>query len=89
MLLSLVANLDWPLHQFDVKNAFRHGDLKEEVYMDIPPGYMSSSPGIVYRLQWVLYGLKQSPRAWFGRFSMAMRKYSFQQRNSDHTLFLN
>src|SRR5664279_5113238 len=39
VLLSLAANLDWPLHQFDVKNAFLHGNLKEEIYMDIPPGY--------------------------------------------------
>jgi hypothetical protein len=56
--------------------------------MDIPPGYISTTPGTICRLQWVLYGLKQSPRAWFGRFSMAMRKYGFQQSNSDHTLFL-
>jgi len=47
VLLSLTANLDWPLHQFDVKNIFLHGDLEEEVYMDIPPGYISTTPGTV------------------------------------------
>lgn len=41
VLLSLVANVDWPLHQFDVKNTFLHKDLEEEVYMDIPPRYIA------------------------------------------------
>lgn len=36
VLLSLVANSDWLLHQLDIKNAFLSGDLTEEVYMDIP-----------------------------------------------------
>jgi len=40
ILLSLATNLDWPLHQFDVKNAFLHGDLEEEVYIDVPPGFI-------------------------------------------------
>lgn len=89
VLLSLAANLDWPLHQLDVKNAFLHGDLEEEVYMDTPPGYTTSSKTeVVYKLQRALYGLKQSPRAWFGRFSQAMKKYGFSQSNSNHTLFL-
>uniref|UniRef100_A0A2N9FXX4 Integrase catalytic domain-containing protein n=1 Tax=Fagus sylvatica TaxID=28930 RepID=A0A2N9FXX4_FAGSY len=89
VLLSLAANLDWPLHQLDVKNAFLHGDLDEEVYMDIPPGYTGSAETkIVCKLERALYGLKQSPRAWFGRFSSAMRKYGYHQSNSDHTLFL-
>lgn len=39
VLLSLVANLDWPLQQFNVKNAFLHRDLEEEVYMDVPPRF--------------------------------------------------
>lgn len=36
ILLSLATNFDCPLQQFDVKNTFLHGDLEEEVYMDIP-----------------------------------------------------
>jgi len=59
MLLSLAANLDWPVHQFDVKNTFLHGDLEEEIYMDIPPSYSpSSQPGPICKLERSLYGLK-------------------------------
>jgi hypothetical protein len=89
VLLSLAANLEWPLQQFDVKNAFLHGDLEEEVYMDFPPGFSTSSESRkVCRLRKSLYGLKQSPRAWFGRFTHSMRKYGYHQSQSDHTLFL-
>ena len=89
VLLSLTANLVWPLLQLDMKNAFLYGDLEEEVYMDILSGYTSSSrTKVVCKLEHALYGLKQSPRAWFGRFSLAMRRYGFDQSNTDHTLFL-
>ncbi|KAI5334657.1 hypothetical protein L3X38_024790 [Prunus dulcis] len=46
ILLSLVANMEWPLLQFDVKNAFFHGDLKKEVYMDLPMGELKYFIGI-------------------------------------------
>ena len=87
VLFSIAANKEWPLHQFDVKNAFLHGELEEEVYMEHPPGFTWDS-NKVCRLKKSIYGLKQSPRAWFGRFTIAMKKYGFKQSNSDHTLFL-
>jgi transposase InsO family protein len=88
VLLSIAANLEWPLHQFDVKNAFLHGELEEEIYMDVPPGYQTpDTVGKVCKLKKALYGLKQSPRAWFGRFSQAMKRYGYNQSDSDHTMF--
>ena len=72
-LISCAVNFGWPLHQMDVKNAFLHGDLQEEVYMEIPPGFANSQTvGKVCRLKKSLYGLKQSPRTWFDRFKRAV-----------------
>jgi hypothetical protein len=52
VLLSLVTNLDWPQLQLNVKNAFLYGDFEEEVYMDIPPGFTTSSgTGVVCKLE--------------------------------------
>ena len=87
--MSLVDNQDWPLIQFDVKNAFLYGDLTEEVYMDPHPGIPKySDTTIVCKLKKALYGLKQSPRAWFGRFTKSIRIFGYKQSNSYHTLFL-
>lgn len=90
VLLSLAANWDWPLQQFDVKNAFLHGELSEEVYMELPEGCKIAVPGSkkVCKLKKALYGLKQSPRAWFGKLTKAMKAFGYSQSNQDHTLFL-
>lgn len=88
ILISCAANFGWPLHQLDVKNAFLHGDLQEEVYMEIPPGL--STPGTVgkvCRLRRSHYCLKQSPRAWFDRFRLAVSSTKYKQYNGDHTVF--
>ena len=90
ILISLAATKDWPLRQFDVKNAFLNGNLEEEVYMDMPPEVKCRpcDVGKVCKLKKSLYGLKQSPRAWFGRFSKSMKTFGYRQSNSDHTLFI-
>ena len=64
VLLSLTANYDWPLHQLDVKNAFLNGDLEEEVFIFLPPGFEERmGKDKVCKLKKSLYGLKQSLRA--------------------------
>ena len=89
LLLSLAANYGWDLQQFDVKNAFLHGELDEEIYMEVPPGFEKKlAARTVCKLKKALYGLKQSPRAWFGRFARVMLHKGYKQSQGDHTLFI-
>lgn len=89
VLISLIAINNWPLLQFDVKNAFLHRDLEEKIYMSTPLGfYMPNSKGKVCKLRKTLYGLKQSLRAWFEWFRSAMLKFGYKQMQADHTLFV-
>ncbi|RVX06283.1 Retrovirus-related Pol polyprotein from transposon TNT 1-94 [Vitis vinifera] len=89
ILLSLAVNQDWCLQQLDIKNAFLNGDLEEEVYMEIPPGFEGSmAKNQVCKLQKSLHGLKQSPRAWFDRFTKAVLKLGYKQGQADYTLFV-
>ncbi|KAJ9709547.1 hypothetical protein PVL29_001161 [Vitis rotundifolia] len=88
LLLSLAAMCSWPLYQLDIKNAFLHGDLAEEVYMEQPPGFVAQGEsGLVCRLRRSLYGLKQSPRAWFGRFSSVVQEFGMLRSTADHSIF--
>ncbi len=57
------------LQQLDVKTAFLNGQLQEELYMQLPPGFAGGGVGRVWRLHRALYGLRQAPRAWHKRLS--------------------
>ena len=83
----MAVNFGWKLQQFDVKNAFLHDDLEEEIYMKILPGF-DSNEGVVCKLKKAMYRLKQSPRAWFGRFTKVMVGIRYKQSQGNQTLFM-
>lgn len=86
-MLDVPLALDWSLHQLDVKNVFLHGDLEEVVYMHQPPGFVDKSrPDHVCLLKRSLYGLKQTPRAWYNRFATYAKKLGFV--HCDASLFI-
>ncbi|KAM1815735.1 hypothetical protein ACFX12_000216 [Malus domestica] len=89
VLLSVAVNKGWSMYQMDVKNAFLHGDLEEEVYMRLPPGHpQSQEPNLVCKLHKSIYGLKQSPRAWYAKLSTVLHSIGFKRSNADSSLFV-
>ncbi|XP_037491487.1 uncharacterized protein LOC105647932 [Jatropha curcas] len=88
LVLLPAATFAWPLHQLDIKKAFLHGDLQEKVYMEQPPGFVAQGEsGKVCKLRKSLYGLKQSPQAWFGKFGNVVHQFGMQKSTSDHSVF--
>ncbi|WZZ44848.1 hypothetical protein YC2023_041107 [Brassica napus] len=88
IVLSIAPNLEWDLCQMDVKNAFLQGELADEVYMLPSPGLEHLvKPGNVLRLKKAIYGLKQSPIAWYRKLSTTLNGRGFRKSELDHTLF--
>ena len=51
----------------DVKSAFLHGYLHEEIYMEQPPGFIQNDSILFFFLRKSLYGLKEAPWAWYAK----------------------
>jgi hypothetical protein len=66
ILLAYAAHHSFRLFQMDVKSALLNWPIKEEVYVEQPPGFEDDRyPDHVFKLSKALYGLKQAPRAWY------------------------
>ncbi|GJZ75447.1 retrovirus-related pol polyprotein from transposon TNT 1-94 [Tanacetum coccineum] len=83
-----VANKNMTIFQMDVKMAFLNGELKEEVYISQPEGFVDQDhPSHVYKLKKALYSLKQAPRAWYDLLSSFLISQHFSKGVVDPTLF--
>ncbi|GJS15694.1 retrovirus-related pol polyprotein from transposon TNT 1-94 [Tanacetum coccineum] len=89
IFLAFVAHINMVVYQMDVKTAFLNGNLREEVYVSQPDGFVDpDKPNYVYKLKKALYGLKQAPRAWYDMLSSFLISNDFSKGSVDPTLFI-
>ncbi|GJX93264.1 retrovirus-related pol polyprotein from transposon TNT 1-94 [Tanacetum coccineum] len=89
IFLEYVAHKSFIVFQMDVKTAFLHGTLKEDVYVYEPEGFIDVDyPSHVYKLKNTLYGLKQASRAWYDELSKFLLQNHFFKGTIDPTMFI-
>ena len=88
-LVAVAAHKGWNLYQLDVKSAFLNRELKEEVYVQQPEGFVKEGhEGKVYKLKKALYGLKQAPRTWYSQIDSYFLDQGFERSKSEATLYV-
>ena len=88
LLLPLAVNEGWEVHHLDVKTAFLNGEIKEEVYVRQPEGFVQASKeNLVYRLVKALYGLRQAPRAWYAKLSRCLEDLGCERCPYEHAVY--
>nr|GEU89944.1 retrovirus-related Pol polyprotein from transposon TNT 1-94 [Tanacetum cinerariifolium] len=89
IFLAYAAHKNMVVYQMDVKTAFLNGNLREEVYVSQPVGFVDqNNTNHVYTLKKALYGLKQAPRAWYDMLSSFLISQDFSKGSRDLTLFI-
>lgn len=87
MILAIAAAEHMEMEQFDVKTAFLHGELKEEIFMKQPIGFEDGTSRVC-RLRKSLYGLKQASRCWNEKFTKFLEKFNFRTSQADNCVFI-
>ena len=88
LVIAIAASRGWEIHHLDVKTAFLHGELKEEVYVKQPEGFeVRGEEGKVYKLRKALYGLRQAPRAWNVKLNQILKGLDFQRCSKEPSLY--
>jgi len=89
LVVTLAAQRGWSIHQLDVKSAFLHGELNEEVFVEQPCDYeQKGHEHKVYKFKKTLYKLKLAPRAWYSCIEAYFMKEGFEKCEYEHTLFI-
>ena len=89
ILLAIASHLNFKLHQMDVNSAFLNEMLQEEVYVEQAKGFVDPHKlDDVYKLKRALYGLKQTPRAWYDRLTAYFIEHGFKMGSVDTTFFI-
>lgn len=88
LILSITVSCEWSLHQLDVNTAFLQGHLFEDVYMAEPPSFVDSNyPFYMCKLHKAIYGLKQTPHAWYHELRQFLIVSDFKNSYVDTSLF--
>ncbi|GJS81168.1 retrovirus-related pol polyprotein from transposon TNT 1-94 [Tanacetum coccineum] len=89
IFLAFAAHMNMVVYQMDVKTVFLNGNLREEVYVSQPDGFVDpDNPNHVYKLKKALYGLKQALRTWYDMLSSFLISQDFSKGSVDPTLFI-
>ena len=89
LVLGIVATKNLHLEQLDVKMAFLHGDLEEDIYMIHPEGFIvQGQENLVCKLRKSLYGLKQAPRQWYRKFDSFMHRIGFKRCEAEQCCYV-
>lgn len=89
LLLALAGQLGWIVYHLDVKSAFLYGTISEEIYVDQPERFeIRGQEHKVYKRKNALYGLKQTPRAWYSKIDSFLLGFGFRRNGNEPTLYL-